>query len=1172
MYFSTLILPFVVPVAYAQLNTLAKAAGLKYFGTATDNPELNDTALVAALSNTSEFGQITPGNSQKAGHLVVAVRVHVLIITDGTWTNATLVAALQNHVTSEVTHYKGQCYAWDVVNEAFEANGTFRNDVFFQTIGPDYIRIAFETAAAADPDVKLYYNDFSIETPGVKTTAVLSLVKSLKASGTKIDGVGLQSHFVVGSTPSKAVQVANLESFTALGVEVAITELDVRMNLPVTAAQTTQQSTDYQNTVAACVAVKDCYSWVPSTFPGTGSACLFDANLVRKPAYFAVVAALTGAKANATTAFTVTSGYRCDCSCSRPLKTAGSTAGVALVEIGGRTTIQVKAYTIVRTYHTDPELNMVFLKTQRLVMVLSTLAIFLRPVISACENPVLRKEWNSVSQSERDEYIKAAQCLPTKPSKIGLSTTLYDDFSYIHALVFDEVHIKGDFTTAAFLPWHRYFIHLYELALKECGYGGPLLYWDWTLDAADPFNAAIWDPVKGIGGDGTQSPNCQLIKGLPQQCVSSGPFASLRPAYYANRAESHSISRCFTCDSPTMFNYTWTPTAVSETTSYSRFFDFSSSLYKGPHLGIHDGCSWNDAMGLGPCVSSHENVENLLDEVKMERMGFFSKKDAAAVAAEKQSPTKTPMSRTPARVHSLEGKNAVANFEDEGHVTVQAILLGAIASIGGFMFGYESGQISGFLAMTDFLERFGQDGKFTPVRQGTIVALLCAGTLVGCLASGWVCDKIGRRYTISFSAFFYIIGVVIEITSSRQWVQFAMGRFTAGLGIGALSTSVPMYQSESVPKAIRAAVVSSYQLLITLGIWTAYMINYGTSAAYTNSAQWRIPNGLSALWAIILGTSILFMPESPRFAYRMGREEEARRNMARLNGVEAYSPLIDAEIQEIEEKLQAEKAGGDHPWYEIFTGPRMLYRTILGMVLQAGQQLTGANFFFYYGTTIFKSTGISNSYITSIILGTVNVVATIGGLWIVKNCGRRKSLMIGAAWMCMFRPHRLHLPLYRRLRHDLGPLVWAVVGELYPARYRAPCMALATASNWLLNFLISFFTTFITDAIDYFYGLVFAFCCFALFWIVYFFMIETKDRSLEEIDTMYVLQVNPRKSASWDPKDLGAEGVSGVGTDGLFLKKGGIDVKKQEGGGAGLMVHDESRFPENPAEVPATTV
>lgn len=157
-----------------------------------------------------------------------------------------------------MTQYKGQCYAWDVVNEALNDNGTLRNDVFLNTIGEDYIRIAFEAAAAADPASKLYYNDFSIETAGKKSTAALGIVKKLQAAGTKIDGVGFQSHFIVGSTPSKAAQVANLQSFTALGVEVALTELDIRIKLPSTAALLKQQSTDYQNTVEACLAVDGC--------------------------------------------------------------------------------------------------------------------------------------------------------------------------------------------------------------------------------------------------------------------------------------------------------------------------------------------------------------------------------------------------------------------------------------------------------------------------------------------------------------------------------------------------------------------------------------------------------------------------------------------------------------------------------------------------------------------------------------------------------------------------------------------------------------------------------------------------------------------------------------------------------------------------------------------------
>ncbi|KAK7731298.1 hexose transporter hxt5 [Botryosphaeria dothidea] len=573
-------------------------------------------------------------------------------------------------------------------------------------------------------------------------------------------------------------------------------------------------------------------------------------------------------------------------------------------------------------------------------------------------------------------------------------------------------------------------------------------------------------------------------------------------------------------------------------------------------------------------------------------MGLFNKKSAPAedAALEKSSPAETTPTDSPRNGSKTElpqgqlqtRSGAVAGARKAPPI---AFIMGAIASMGGFMFGYESGQISGIMAMSDFISRFADsNGNFSPARNGTIVGLLCIGTLLGCLISAPLADKIGRKLSISFWAFFYIIGVIIEITSDQVWAQFAVGRLIGGFGIGSLSTCVPMYQSESVPAAIRGAVVASYQLFITLGIWTAYMVTYGTEDAYHNSAQWRIPNGLSALWAILLGSSILFMPESPRWLYRQGNIEQARNIMARLNGVAPDDELINREIQDIEDKQQAESTGGDHPWYEVFTGPRMLYRTLLGMVLQAGQQLTGANYFFYYGTTIFQATGLSNSYVTSIILGSVNVGATLIALWVVERCGRRKCLMVGAAWMFMCLFIYAFVGHYKLPNGDgtnnaqagqimivftclfivafaitWGPLVWAVVGELYPARYRATAMALATASNWLFNFLISFFSTFITKKIDYFYGLVFGSSCFGLFWIVYFFMIETKGRTLEEIDTMYVLHVNPITSAHWDGSSLNAEGAPN--TDALHLGPGGRTIVKDQesglGGVRGRSIHHE---------------
>ncbi|KAK0120433.1 hypothetical protein ONS96_010647 [Cadophora gregata f. sp. sojae] len=225
---------------------------------------------------------------------------------------------MKNHITEEMTHYKGQCYAWDVVNEAFDdtSAAAFRSSVFYKAMGEDYIRIAFDTARAADPDVKLYYNDYNIEYTGAKATNALAMVTKLVNGGTPIDGVGVQGHYIVGKMPSGSDISKHLEAYTALGLEVAITELDIRMNLPSTASDLAQQSTDYATAVTACLDVAKCvgitiwdftdkYSWIPSVFSGQGAACLFDENLVKKPAYDGVVAALSAGRKSGSTSSVV---------------------------------------------------------------------------------------------------------------------------------------------------------------------------------------------------------------------------------------------------------------------------------------------------------------------------------------------------------------------------------------------------------------------------------------------------------------------------------------------------------------------------------------------------------------------------------------------------------------------------------------------------------------------------------------------------------------------------------------------------------------------------------------------------------------------------------------------------------------------------------------------------
>lgn len=312
------------------LNVGAKKSGLLYFGTAIDSPGLANSTYMAIANDLKEFGQVTPANGQKwmftepargvfnwtDGDAIIApalkrgakTRCHNLVwhsqlpewLTSQTWDKATLISILENHIKNQVTHYKRQCYAWDVVNEAFEEDGSYRKTIFLDTIGPEYIELAFKYARKYDPTAKLYYNDYNMESINNKTKAVAELVKTFQKKRIPIDGIGMQAHFIVGSSPTYQQQVDNMRQFTKLGLEVAYTELDVRMVLPDDAAKTAQQAKDYAAAARACIDVEDCvgitvwdfydpFSWVPYTFTGQGNADLWYGNFTKKPAYDAII-------------------------------------------------------------------------------------------------------------------------------------------------------------------------------------------------------------------------------------------------------------------------------------------------------------------------------------------------------------------------------------------------------------------------------------------------------------------------------------------------------------------------------------------------------------------------------------------------------------------------------------------------------------------------------------------------------------------------------------------------------------------------------------------------------------------------------------------------------------------------------------------------------------------
>jgi endo-1,4-beta-xylanase len=314
--------------ADSTLGQLAAARG-RYFGSATD--DLSDAKYKSLLGR--EFTMLTVGNAMKwdateaspgsftyaKADAIVAfakahnqrVRAHTLVWHSQlpSWVNNVpanrLLGVMRNHIANVAGHFKGKVVHWDVVNEAFADNdGTRRQSLFQQKIGDGYVAEAFKAARAADPRAKLYYNDFNIEGVNPKSDALFAMVKSLKRQGVPIDGVGMQAHLATGQIPATLQQ--NIQRFADLGLDVALTELDIRMPLPRTAAKDRQQAADYATVVKSCLAVSRCvgitiwdvsdnYSWIPSVFPGSGAALPFDENLAKKPAYNAIAAALGSA-------------------------------------------------------------------------------------------------------------------------------------------------------------------------------------------------------------------------------------------------------------------------------------------------------------------------------------------------------------------------------------------------------------------------------------------------------------------------------------------------------------------------------------------------------------------------------------------------------------------------------------------------------------------------------------------------------------------------------------------------------------------------------------------------------------------------------------------------------------------------------------------------------------
>ncbi|OSX67129.1 hypothetical protein POSPLADRAFT_1042397 [Postia placenta MAD-698-R-SB12] len=341
----------------------------------------------------------------------------------------------------------------------------------------------------------------------------------------------------------------------------------------------------------------------------------------------------------------------------------------------------------------------------------------------------------------------------------------------------------------------------------------------------------------------------------------------------------------------------------------------------------------------------------------------------------------------------------------------RAILLATFIAFGGNILHLVSlaSRKPGCLIMPDFAARFGQIGSdgqpyLSSSRQSIITSLLGVGTIVGAIAQAFTSDRFGRRGSVIIWSAVFTVGVAIQTATGRVLAQIVFGRFVAGLGVGALSAIVPLYNGETAPKALRGALIVLYQVNIFSGIFISDCIELGTQRL-KGSPSWRIPIGLQMLWGLILLSGVFFLPESPwvtihhnfsgvlalilcssRHLLGIGKETEAQAVVAELNGVPQDDPLVQDIIEDLAFGIKAENEGGKVTWLECFSTRNQLWkRTINGMMLMFIQQLNGQNFYFYYGDTFFQT-----------ILGAVSVAGVIPALYLIDAWGRRRSLLIGA--------------------------------------------------------------------------------------------------------------------------------------------------------------------------------
>ena len=447
--------------------------------------------------------------------------------------------------------------------------------------------------------------------------------------------------------------------------------------------------------------------------------------------------------------------------------------------------------------------------------------------------------------------------------------------------------------------------------------------------------------------------------------------------------------------------------------------------------------------------------------------------------------------------------------------------LAVTASLGGLLFGYDTAVISGTLSMVRM------QFALNAAMEGWYVSSALVGCIVGVSFAGWISDKYGRKKVLLLSAALFTISA-LGCALSDSFSELVLYRILGGMGVGIASMLSPMYISEISPAAIRGRFVALYQLAITVGILSSYLINsrllnqsagdeFFISDNFTlifKTEVWRAMLGMESIPALTFFILMLAIPESPRWLVAKGNSEKAKAILLKA----ADEKEAEQEIVEIEEVLQNEKKSKN-----LILNPGIKLALFLGISLAVLQQFTGIDAIIYYGPRIMEEAGfaLDDALGSQVIIGAINMLFTLLAIWQIDKFGRRRLLLSGTLGMLasliaigfLFFIERADgilllsfiLIFIASFAFSLGPVVWVILSEIYPTKIRGRAMSIATMAVWIATTIIGQLIPLSLDnlgpSITFW---IFALFCIPTIWIGWKIMPETKGKTLEDIEKYWL--------------------------------------------------------------------